>query len=149
MKPVIAEHDSLTPIEVLDRNILDLCTRINVETYELLVLIREFDERAGWVQWGLSNCAEWLAWRCDLSMSTALEKVRVAHALKSLPAITAAFSSGELSFTKVRELTRAAERDNEDAYWPLPCVRPLPMSPSAAGNCGWAPMHPFPRPHAH
>ncbi len=55
----------LAPIEALDRNIVTLCTHINAATYELLVLIREFDERAGWLQWGLKNCAEWLAWRCD------------------------------------------------------------------------------------
>ena len=105
--------NDLTPIEDLDRDILNLCTHINAATYELLVLIREFDERAGWLQWGLGNCAEWLAWRCDLSMTTALEKVRVAHALKMLPAIAASFADGELSYTKVRELTRVATRDNE------------------------------------
>ena len=104
----------LTPIEDLDRNILTLCTRINAATYELLVLVREFDERAGWVQWGLNNCAEWLAWRCDLSMATAMEKVRAAHALKMLPLISDAFSSGELSYSKVRALTRVANRNNED-----------------------------------
>ena len=103
----------LTPIDVLDKNILTLCTRINAATYELLVMIREFDERAGWLQWGLDNCAEWLAWRCDLSLTTAREKVRVAHALKTLPAIAATFSTGELSYAKVRELTRVANRENE------------------------------------
>ncbi len=104
----------LISIDDLDRNILNLCTRINAATYELLVMIREFDERAGWFKWGLSSCAEWLAWRCDLCMTTALEKVRVAHALKSLPAIAAAFAQGELSYTKVRELSRVADRANED-----------------------------------
>ena len=104
----------LTPIEDLDRNILTLCTRINAATYELLVLVREFDERAGWVKWGLKNCTEWLAWRCDLSMATAMEKVRAAHALKMLPLISDAFSSGELSYSKVRALTRVANRNNED-----------------------------------
>jgi hypothetical protein len=100
-------------VEELDRNILSLCTRINAATYELLVMIREFDERAGWLKWGLKNCAEWLAWRCDLSMTTAIEKVRVAHALKTLPEISAAFSTGELSYSKVRSLTRVAHKDNE------------------------------------
>jgi hypothetical protein len=114
MRPVTTEHCELTPIEDLDRNNLNLCTRINAATYELLVLIREFDERAGWLQWGLSNCAEWLAWRCDLSTTTAFEKVRVAHALKTLTAISKAFATGELSYTKVRELTRVADRCNED-----------------------------------
>jgi len=103
-----------TRIDELDRNILTLCTRINAATYELLVMIREFDERAGFLQWGLSNCAEWLAWRCDLSMTTAREKVRVAHGLKILPRISASFASGELSYAKVRELTRVADRDNEE-----------------------------------
>ena len=104
----------LTTIEDLDRRILDLCTGINAATYELLVMIREFDERVGWLQWGLHNCAEWLAWRCDLSMSTAREKLRVAHALKHLPAISKAFSVGELSYAKVRALTRVTNRDTED-----------------------------------
>jgi hypothetical protein len=105
----------LTPIDELDHNILTLCTRINAATYELLVMIREFDERAGWLQWGLTNCAEWLAWRCDLTMTTAREKVRVAHALKTLPEVAAAFASGELSYAKVRGLTRVANRENEKA----------------------------------
>jgi len=110
MKPAA----DLAPIEDLDRNIFTLCRHINAATYELLVLIREFDERAGWLKWGLKNCAEWLAWRCDVSMTTALEKVRVAHALKTLPGISGAFASGELSYSKVRALTRVASRDNED-----------------------------------
>jgi len=104
----------LAAIEELDQNILNICTTINMATYELLVLVREFDERAGFLQWGLENTAEWLAWRCDLSMATALEKVRVAHALKTLPAISGAFATGELSYSKVRALTRVANRDNED-----------------------------------
>jgi Domain of unknown function (DUF222)/HNH endonuclease len=118
MKPVTSPKtspkDRLLSIDQLDRDIVTLATRINAATYELLVLIRQFDERAGWLQWGLSNCAEWLHWRCDLSMSTAREKVRVAHALKTLPAIATAFSIGELSYSKVRALTRVAREDNEE-----------------------------------
>lgn len=105
---------ALTPIDELDQQILTLSTRINATTCELLVAVREFDERAGWLKWGLSNCAEWLAWRCDLSMSTAREKVRVAHALKTLPKMSALFRSGDLSYSKVRHLTRVAHRANED-----------------------------------
>ena len=103
-----------TRIDELDRTILTLCTRINAATYELLVVIREFDERCGWLQWGLDNCVEWLAWRCDLSMTTAREKVRVAHALKHLPMISRAFAGGELSYSKVKAMTRVAKRDTEE-----------------------------------
>ena len=122
-------------IEDLDRNILTLCNRINIATYELLVLIREFDERCGWLKWGMRNCAEWLAWRCDFSMTTSLEKVRVAHALKTLPAISGAFASGELSYSKVRALTRVANLQNEDELLAVarrPADRIAGIAPGAA-----------------
>ena len=97
MRPANPVPDSTTRVDELDRDILSLCTHLNAATYELLVLIREFDERAGWGQWGFENCATWLAWRCDFSTTTAMEKIRVAHALKLLPVISNAFSTGELS----------------------------------------------------
>ena len=104
----------LPSIDDLDRAIVTLAARINAETYELLMLIRQFDERAGWLKWGLGNCAEWLHYRCDLSMNAAREKVRVAHAMKTLPDIAAAFSSGRLSYSKVRAMTRVVGAHNED-----------------------------------
>lgn len=103
----------LRPIDDLDRAIVGLTSRINAATYELLVLIRQFDERAGWLRWGLSNCTEWLHWRCDLSMNAAREKVRVAHALKSLPEMSRLFAAGKLTYSKVRALTRVAGPSNE------------------------------------
>jgi len=101
-------------IDELDRAIVALSARINSANYELLVLVRQFDERAGWLKWGFLNCTDWLHWRCDLSASAAREKVRVAHALKTLPATAGAFSCGELSYSKVRALTRVADRNNEE-----------------------------------
>ena len=115
MSPVKAPNDDLLSIDELDRGIVSLAARINASTYELLVLVRQFDERAGWLKWGLANCTEWLHWRCDLSMSAAREKVRVAHALKTLPLIATAFADGELSYSKVRPLTRVARVDNEES----------------------------------
>jgi hypothetical protein len=114
MKPAIAPADYLPSIDDLDSAIVNLAARINAANYELLVLIRRFDERAGWLKWGFLNCADWLHWRCDLSIGAAREKVRVAHALKMLPAISASFQLGELSYSKVRALVRVADRDNEN-----------------------------------
>jgi hypothetical protein len=68
-------------IDALDEAILRLSARMDAACYEQLVLIREFDERVGWLEWNSNNCSEWLAWRCDISLSAAREKVRVAHAL--------------------------------------------------------------------
>jgi hypothetical protein len=108
-----ADHHS--DIDDLDSAIVSLASRIYASSYELLVLIRRFDERAGWLKWGFANCSDWLHWRCDLSVSAAREKVRVAHALKVLPIIASAFSSGELSYSKVRALSRVANQNNEEA----------------------------------
>jgi hypothetical protein len=47
-------------------------------------------------------------------MNAAREKVRVAHALKDLPGISERFRKGELSYSKVRAMTRVADAANED-----------------------------------
>ena len=102
-------------IDELDEAIASRAARINAITYQFLVLIREFDERAGFLRRSFSSCAEWLHWRCDLSAQAARDRVRVAHALKDLPAISRAFESGALSYSKVRALTRVASAQDEQA----------------------------------
>src|SRR5215831_7949800 len=101
-------------IDDLDLEIRRLARRMNVESYRMLVLIRDFDDRFGFAKWGLRNCAEWFAWSCGLSLSAAREKVRTAQALRNLPAISAAFADGRLSYSKVRALTRVAAEQDED-----------------------------------
>ncbi|MFQ5636050.1 MAG: DUF222 domain-containing protein, partial [Gammaproteobacteria bacterium] len=87
---------------------------IHAATYRLLCLIREFDEVEGWGGWGVKSCAHWLNWKCGIGMNAAREKVRVARSLGDLPKIGAAFERGELSYSKVRAMTRVATPDNED-----------------------------------
>src|SRR5687767_8716964 len=74
----------------------------------------EFDDRFGWKKWNYKTCAEWLAWRSEIGLSAAREKVRTAHALRVLPAISTAFAEGRLSYSKVRALTRVAHMHDED-----------------------------------
>ena len=47
-------------------------------------------------------------------MGAAREKVRVAHALKDLPKISDSFRQGQISFSKVRAMTRVATPENEE-----------------------------------
>jgi hypothetical protein len=101
-------------VEELDAAIGRLVRQMNADSYRLLVLVREFDDRFGWKKWTYQGCAEWLSWRAGLSLSAAREKVRTAHALRSLPAIAAAFAEGRLSYSKVRALTRVAHAYDED-----------------------------------
>jgi hypothetical protein len=98
----------------LGEEITHLCACIHAATYRLLVLIREFDENTYWGLPGMCSCAHWLNAQCGIGMNAAREKVRVAHALKELPGISEAFRKGELSYSKVRAMTRVANEHNED-----------------------------------
>ncbi|MCP4769466.1 MAG: DUF222 domain-containing protein [Gammaproteobacteria bacterium] len=103
----------LARADALEREITDLCAQINAASYRLLQLVAELDDEEPWGSWGLTSCAHFLNWRCGIGMNAAREKVRVAHALKQLPLISASFATGELSFSKVRAVTRIADPDNE------------------------------------
>ena len=95
----------------LGDRIAALCAHINAATHRLLTLIRIYDEEGRWQ--GCRSCAHWLSWRTGISLGPAREKVRVARSLPSLPLISAALAKGEISYSKVRALTRIATADNE------------------------------------
>jgi hypothetical protein len=99
-------------LDQLGNEIAELSAHIHAATYRLLTLIREFDERGGWGD-GFRSCAHWLNWRTGLNKGAAREKVRVARALGELPVIGEAMRRGELSYSKVRALTRVATAENE------------------------------------
>jgi hypothetical protein len=101
-----------TPSEQLGEAIAELAARIDAATYELLVLIERFDASAGW-NTGFQSCAHWLNWRTGVELGAAREKVRVARALMALPVVSDAMRRGELSYSKVRAITRVARPENE------------------------------------
>ncbi len=98
----------------LENSLTELAAHINAATYRFLQLIAEFERREAWGHEGVKSCAHWLNWKCGISLGAAREKVRVAKALEQLPAVSACFSRGEFSFSKVRALTRVATPDSED-----------------------------------
>jgi Domain of unknown function (DUF222)/HNH endonuclease len=95
-------------LEALEREICELAAHIAVAECRWLLLVAEFDTRGGWAEWGVKSCAHWLSWRCSIALGVAREKVRVAHRLEELPIVREAFSRGELSYCKVRALTRVS-----------------------------------------
>ncbi len=108
------EKELSTPqdLERLGDEIARLAAHLHAATYQLLEMVREFDERGGW-SGGFRSCGHWLSWRTGIGIGPAREKVRVARALSSLPGISAAMAWGELSYSKVRALTRVATPENE------------------------------------
>lgn len=94
--------------------ITELAGHINAATYRFLTLIAEFDRRSGWNDGSTQSCAHWLNWKCGISFCAAREKVRTARALEGLPKIAEAMERGQVSYSKVRELTRVACPATED-----------------------------------
>jgi hypothetical protein len=102
------------PLDQLQDEIATLASHIYAGTCRWLELVGELDRRGGFTEFGCGSCAEWLAWRCALAPRAAREHVRVARRLRELPLIHAAFAGGELSYAKVRALTRVADEDTEE-----------------------------------
>jgi hypothetical protein len=100
-------------IDQLDDEIAELSAHLDAATARLLDLIREFDAREGW-NTGFRSCAAWLSWRVGLDLGAARERVRVARALPTLPRLAQALARGELSYAKVRALTRVATPETEE-----------------------------------
>ena len=84
-----------------------LSAHLNAATARWLELAWEIREES-------EDLAGFLAWRCGITRREAREYLRVAEALQELPVTQAAFSRGELTFTKVRALTRVATRSSEE-----------------------------------
>jgi hypothetical protein len=112
------EPDPDTPatmsLDALERELCELSAQIAVGMHRWLELVAAWDERGGWSEWGVYSCAQWLSWRCGVGLRAAHDHVRVARALKELPLISAAFARGELSYSKVRAMTRAGNPENEE-----------------------------------
>ena len=100
-------------LERIGDEIAELSAHLDAATARLLDLIRDFDARGGW-NTGFRSCAEWLSWRVGLDLGAAREKVRVARALGTLPRLAQALARGELSYAKVRALTRVATPETEE-----------------------------------
>jgi Domain of unknown function (DUF222)/HNH endonuclease len=114
LAPVIAPVVGATAeLERLGDQIAELSAHLDAATARLLDLIREFDARGGWDN-GFSSCAAWLTWRVGLDPGAARERVRVARALGTLPRLAQALARGELSYSKVRALTRVATPETEE-----------------------------------
>ena len=108
----VPTHPRIAEVEHLGDAIAELAAHLSAATARFLELLREFDSRNGW-NTGFRSCAEWLSWRVGLDLGAAREHVRVARALARLPLLREAFSRGELSYTKVRALTRVATPETE------------------------------------
>lgn len=104
---------SMEQIAALGDAIAETAAVIDAATHRFLTQLREFDRVGGWHRAGAVSCAHWLSWRVGMDLGAAREKVRVANRLAELPVIDEALARGEVSYSKVRAMTRIATAGNE------------------------------------
>ena len=103
----------LDDADALGDQIGRLAGSLAIGTHRLITAIGHFDAVEGWAKQGALTCGQWLSWKIGMGKGEAREKVRVARALRELPKLDAAFGCGEVSYSKVRAVTRVATADNE------------------------------------
>ncbi len=91
-----------------EEELATLSAHLSAATARFVELAGEFEEQVD-----SDDFAGWLGYRCGITRREAREYMRVAEALRELPAIREAFARGALTFTKVRALTRVATASSE------------------------------------
>ena len=103
------------PTEHLEAELCELASHLAAGMARWISLVDEYDRREGWGKWwGVGSTAHWISWQCACSTHTAREYVRVARSLRGLPLTREAFGRGEVSYAKVRALTRVATPESEE-----------------------------------
>lgn len=110
----MATANSARPAGPLSTELLEVTRAWARSQQRIVTLSVDFAESSEWVLAGSATPAHWLADIADVEVSTAREWIRIGRQLRELPAIAAAFAAGEVSYSKVRTLTRIATAENEE-----------------------------------
>jgi hypothetical protein len=134
LEPRIARYNDPVPreeAEALAAKVMAAAADVAKQEAVFLELVGEFDAIKGSAWWdGIGSTAQWLSWACSIAPGTAREHVRVARALRRMPTARQAFATGELTYSKVRELTRVVDQLDEDTKQePQPQPEPQPEQP--------------------
>ena len=84
--------------------------------YALITLLCEMADSGAFAVLGYSRLADYAHATLDLSSRQTRELLAVGRRLRELPAIAAAMAAGKLDWTKVREILRVTDADNEAAW---------------------------------
>src|SRR5438445_10193957 len=101
------------PLERLEAQICEGAAHLAAGVGRWLLLVGEFDARKGYERWECPSTAVWLNFHCGISVRTGQDQVRVGRALLDYPRIAEVLCRGELSYTKVRAITRVVTPETE------------------------------------
>jgi hypothetical protein len=100
----------------VDRKLRGIAARRAALDVEEANLLRYAEELKLWRGWGYGSMLEYMERAMGYSPHTAAERLRVARAIGDLPLIAEALERGELAHSAVRELSRVAIADTEEAW---------------------------------
>jgi hypothetical protein len=102
--------DASLNLDELGSRIVGMAGRLAAATCRWLLLVAAFDARDGCAEFGLASTARWLSHYRGLSRRTGIEHVKVSRVLAGYPSLAAAMTTGRLSYSHVRAISRIAER---------------------------------------
>jgi len=119
--------------------LVELAQVWNRSLHRLVHLAVEFAESTEWVLAGAPTAAHHLSHLAEVEEFTAREWIRIGRKLRMLPASADAFDAGELSYSKLRTLTRVATAENEREL--LPVALEHPASELGRALAAWIGRH--------
>ena len=123
---VVGDRDRVAEMatERLEAELTSTAAMLAGRTYDLLVLVGEYDHRDAHLTWGHLSCVAWLADLCDVERSTAASYVRVARAMRRHPTLDRAMRDGQVSYAKARVLAAYLTPTNCDELVAIATVTP-------------------------
>jgi hypothetical protein len=100
----------------VDQKLRGIAARRAALDAEEASLLRHAEELKLWRAFGFGSLLEYMERAMGYAPRTATERLRVARALTELPLIAEALDQGELAHSAVRELSRVAVPDTEEAW---------------------------------
>ena len=103
----------ISPGLSLSNDLNDALTTWSTSQRTVIGLAADFADSGEWMATGALSAAHWIAGIADIEVCTAREWIRVGRRLRVLPLIAELFEADELSYSKVRTLSRIATPENE------------------------------------
>jgi hypothetical protein len=100
-----------TSVSEQGRELIAAWVQLDRGEAEWVLKLADFDRSGVWKEDGHATCMSWLVDRCEMSRTSAKEKLRVSHELQRRPVVRAAFVEG-LAYSKVRVLVRLDRIDH-------------------------------------
>jgi hypothetical protein len=104
------------PIDTIEERLVTAARRHHLEERNMAYWLYEIETRTLYQERGFTSIGDYASELIGITPRKAQYLVFIAHRLLKLPVIAAAFDSGDISWTKVREIVRVAKPETEEEW---------------------------------